>query len=45
MAKDDLVGNMATEVMIEALEGEGFDLQLNKAELVEAMKIANSVFD
>jgi len=45
MAKDDLVGNMATEVMIEALEVEGFDLQLNKAELVEAMKIANSVFD
>jgi len=45
MAKDDLVGNMATEVMIEALEGEGFDLQLNKAELVEAMKIADSVFD
>ncbi|WP_100626800.1 hydroxymethylglutaryl-CoA lyase [Algoriphagus formosus] len=44
MAKDDLVGNMATEVMIEALEGEGFDLQLNKAELGEAMKLANSVF-
>jgi len=44
MANDDLVGNMATEVMIETLEGEGHSLNLNKAELGESMKLANYVF-
>lgn len=44
MAKDDLVGNMATELMIPALEQEGFDLGLNKSELQEAMKLAKFVF-
>jgi hydroxymethylglutaryl-CoA lyase len=44
MAKDDLVGNMATEVMIEALEGEGFDLNLEKLELAEALKLTGFVF-
>ncbi|MDN3203437.1 hydroxymethylglutaryl-CoA lyase [Algoriphagus sediminis] len=45
MAKDDLVGNMATEQMIETLEGLGYDLGLNKAELQEAMKLTSFVFD
>lgn len=45
MAKDDLVGNMATELMISALEQEGFDLELNKSELQEAMKLAKFVFN
>ncbi|GMQ24007.1 hydroxymethylglutaryl-CoA lyase [Algoriphagus sp. oki45] len=45
MAKDDLVGNMATELMIPALENEGFDLGLNKSELQEAMKLAKFVFN
>lgn len=45
MAKDDLVGNMATELMIPALEQEGFDLGLNKSELQEAMKLAKFVFN
>ncbi|MCS5489312.1 hydroxymethylglutaryl-CoA lyase [Algoriphagus limi] len=44
MAKDELVGNMATEVMIETLEKEGYELNLDKSELREAMKLSNSVF-
>lgn len=45
MAKDELVGNMATEVMIEALENEGYSLGLNKAELAECMKLTHFVFN
>ncbi|WP_296701083.1 hydroxymethylglutaryl-CoA lyase [Algoriphagus sp.] len=44
MAKDELVGNMATEVMIKVLESSGHDLQLNKSELKEAMKLTQFVF-
>ncbi|WP_035463850.1 hydroxymethylglutaryl-CoA lyase [Algoriphagus vanfongensis] len=44
MAKDELVGNMDTEVMIATLESEGCDLALNKAELYEAVKLADYVF-
>ncbi|WP_186756880.1 hydroxymethylglutaryl-CoA lyase [Echinicola salinicaeni] len=44
MAKDELVGNVATEVMIEVLEKEGFELNLNKEEFGEAMKLARFVF-
>lgn len=45
MAKDELVGNMATEVMIETLEKEGYDLGLNKSELTESMKLTLFVFN
>ena len=45
MADDKLVGNMATEVMIESLEKDGYDLKLNEVELGEAMKLANFVFN
>lgn len=45
MAKDDLLGNMATERMIETLEGMGYDLGLNKEELSEAMKLTSFVFN
>lgn len=45
MAKDELVGNMATEVMIETLEKEGYALGLNKSELVESMKLTQFVFN
>ena len=45
MAKDELVGNMATEVMIQTLESAGHDLQLNKVELKEAMKLTQFVFN
>lgn len=45
MAKDDLVGNMATELMIQTLEQEGYALDLKKSELQEAMKLAKFVFN
>jgi len=45
MADDELVGNMATEVMIDTLEASGFDLKLNKVEFGEAMKLAGFVFN
>lgn len=45
MAKDELVGNMATEVMIETLEKEGYSLGLNKSELAESMKLTSFVFN
>jgi hydroxymethylglutaryl-CoA lyase len=45
MAKDELVGNMATEVMIETLENEGYFLGLNKSELAESMKLTRFVFN
>lgn len=45
MAKDELVGNMATEVMIETLEKQGYELDLNKSELAESLKLARFVFN
>lgn len=45
MAKDELIGNMATEIMIEALEKEGYSLGLNKSELAESMKLTQFVFN
>ncbi len=45
MAKDELVGNMATEVMVDSLEKEGYDLRLNKSELTESLKLARFVFN
>jgi hydroxymethylglutaryl-CoA lyase len=45
MAKDELVGNMATEVMIETLEIEGYNLGLNNSELAESMKLIQFVFN
>ncbi len=44
MAKDELVGNVATEELIKVLEKNGFELGLNKEELGEAMKLAGFVF-
>ncbi|WP_111671260.1 hydroxymethylglutaryl-CoA lyase [Algoriphagus litoralis] len=45
MAKDELVGNMATEVMIETLENEGYHLGLNQTEFAESMKLTQFVFN
>lgn len=45
MAKDDLVGNMATEVMVETLKQEGYSLRLNSSELAESLKLARFVFN
>ncbi|MCH7398403.1 hydroxymethylglutaryl-CoA lyase [Belliella sp. DSM 107340] len=44
MAKDDLVGNIATESLIKVLEKCGQSFEINKLEFNEAMKIANVVF-
>lgn len=44
MAKDDLVGNVATESLIRILEQEGYELDLNRMEFDEAMKLAKVVF-
>lgn len=45
MANDELIGNMATEVMVDTLEKEGYDLRLNKSELAESLKLARFVFN
>lgn len=45
MAEDELVGNLATEVIIETLEKEGYKLQLDKSELTESMKLTSFVFN
>ena len=44
MAKDDLVGNMATEKMIDFLNGKSEKLQLNKDFLLKSLVIAKSIF-
>jgi len=44
MAKDDLVGNVATEIMIRVLEANGHKLNLKEEELKEAMKLAQVIF-
>ncbi|AGA80067.1 hydroxymethylglutaryl-CoA lyase [Echinicola vietnamensis] len=44
MAKDELVGNVATEALIEVLEKNGYDLGMNQEEFGEAMKLAKFVF-
>lgn len=44
MAKDELVGNVATEMLIEVLEKNGIDTGLDKGEFGEAVKLANFVF-
>lgn len=45
MAKDELVGNLATETIIETLEKAAYDLGLKKSELAEAMKLTSFVFN
>lgn len=44
MAKDDLVGNMATEVMVSFFEARGIDLKLNSAALHQSQYEATSLF-
>ena len=44
MAKDDLVGNMATEKMIEFLESKSEKLKLNKDSIQKSLNIAKSIF-
>lgn len=44
MANDDLVGNMATEKMIEFLESKSEKLKLNKDSFQKSLNIAKSIF-
>jgi len=44
MAKDELVGNVATELLIQILERKGLNTGIDKAEFSEAMKLAQVVF-
>lgn len=44
MAKDELVGNVATELLIQILEKGGWDTGIDKTEFLEAMKLAQVVF-
>jgi len=44
MAKDDLVGNMATEVMVNFFQSKGADLKLNTKALLQAKDQATALF-
>ena len=44
MAGNDLVGNMDTEVMLHYFEKKGYDLQLDKNKLNEAVRMAGEIF-
>jgi hydroxymethylglutaryl-CoA lyase len=44
MADDELVGNLATEKIIDYLESRNVQLHLNKEELVKAMIMADEIF-
>lgn len=44
MANDELVGNVATEIMIRVLEANGHQLNLKQEEMKEAMKLAQVIF-
>ena len=44
MAKDDLVGNMATEKMIDFLNGKSEKLKLNKESLQKSLAMAKAIF-
>jgi hydroxymethylglutaryl-CoA lyase len=44
MAKDDLVGNLATESILSYLEIQGVKTGINTGELAEAMRIADEIF-
>ena len=44
MAKDDLVGNMATEKMIDFLNGKSENLQLDNVSLEKSLAIARAIF-
>lgn len=44
MAKDDLVGNLATENIISFIEHQGIESGINKSELLKALKMAEEIF-
>jgi hydroxymethylglutaryl-CoA lyase len=44
MAKDDLVGNLATEKIIDYLNSKGVNTHINTSEFAQAMTLANEIF-
>lgn len=44
MAKDELVGNMATETILAYLKEKGVDNGINEVEFAEAMRLATEIF-
>ncbi len=44
MAEDDLVGNIATENIVQWADDNNIDLALNKEEFAKAMQMANEIF-
>jgi len=44
MAKDDLVGNLATENILSFMEHQGIETGINKSEFLEALKMAEEIF-
>lgn len=44
MANDELVGNIATEKIIDVLESKGHNLELNKSMLSSSLNMANEIF-
>lgn len=44
MAKDDLTGNMPTEIMLDWMERNGVVLPIDKNAFIEAMNVSNNVF-
>ncbi len=44
MAKDDLVGNLATETIIRFLEGQGEETGINHEELEKSIRLASEIF-
>lgn len=44
MAKDDLVGNMTTEWMLDYFEQQGAPLPINKVALQQSLSLANEIF-
>ena len=45
MAKDDLTGNMPTELMIGCLEENKIDTGINQQAFAAALQLANNVFN
>lgn len=45
MAQDDLVGNLATEQLLNALDQNGYQISLNQEALMKAQAISSSIFN
>jgi len=45
MAKDELVGNMPTELIIEMAREKGENLEINEEALAQSLQIANEIFE